>query len=252
MRQNFLIRPILTPLALTLALLATFPFPLAAESTPEAREWLDKLQGMFSQGALTLEFDGNLAAPSIGEGTLTGEIIYGDATHLRATIDFTLSPSGGSAEEATKMRLLTVQDGTTKWDEIDMLGVQQVTRTTIDNGAAGPGLDPVSQLQKIASTLDFKVQEIGEGRVELTAPMDESARSSLGQLGAIPGVDGFVLVLDQKTGHPLQFRAAGEPSAIIIRFKNLKPVERETIPADSFSYEPPEGAQVLDLSGQTP
>jgi hypothetical protein len=233
-------------------LLLLCALPLAAESTPEAREWLDKLQGMFSQGALTLEFDGKLSAPSIGEGTLVGKITYADATHIRALIEFELSPSGGSDEEATKMRLLTVQDGTTKWDEIDMLGAQQVTRTAIGKGAKDPGLDPVSQLQRVADTLDFKVQAVGGGRVELTAPMDESSRSSLGQLGAIPGVDGFVLVLDQETGYPLEFRATGDPPAISIRFKNLKPVDRKDLPVDSFSYEPPEGAQVLDLSGQTP
>lgn len=242
----------LSTVVCALALLSALSSPLAAESTPEAREWLDKLQGMFSRGALTLEFDGNISAPSIGDGTLAGEIIYADATHLRARIDFSLSPSGGSAEEATTMRLLTVQDGTTKWDEVDMLGVQQVTRTAIGKGTSGPGLDPISQLQKIADLLDFKVQAIGEGRVELTAPIDEGARADLGQLGAIPGVEGFVLVLHQKTGYPMEFRALGDPPAISMRFKNLQPIDPQSLPADSFSYEPPEGAQVLDISGQTP
>ena len=249
MQRKLSPRTNITPLFLALALFGSTALPLAAESSPAAREWLDKLQSMFSQGAFTLEFDGTLEAPSIGQGTLEGEIVYADATHLRARIDFALKAPGG--EEATRMRLLTVQDGTTKWDEIDMLGAQQVTRTSLGEGK-GPGLDPVSQLQKVAETLDFEVKEVAAGRVELTAPMDAGTRSSLGQLGSIPGVDGFVLVLDQKTGYPLEFRAQGDPPAVHMRFKNLKHVERGSLPADTFAYEPPAGAQVLDLTAQTP
>lgn len=248
MQEKLSIRTALTTFVLALAFCGALP--LAAESSPEARKWLDKLQGMFDRGAFTLEFEGALEAASIGKGTLVGEVIYADTTHLRTRLDIALE-SSATGGETNEVKVLAVQDGTSQWSEINLLGTAQVTRSAISSGG-DPGLDPVSQLQTIADTLNFEVKEVAAGRVELTAAVDEATRSSLGQLGSIPGVDGFVLVLDQKTGHPLEFRSTGDVPVVSMRFKNVQQVERTELPADTFTYEPPEGVQVMELGGQNP
>ena len=239
------------PLALlaSLALLGPLSPPLAAESSPEAQKWLDKLQTVFEKGSFTLEFSGSLAAASVGEGTLEGNITYGDPTHSKARIVLELAAPEGSGGDAAKMQLLSVQDGTSKWDEVEMLGAYQVTRAPLEAAGATAGLDPVSQLRQVSQSLDFEVHQVAEGRVELAAALDDTTRRSLGQLGSIPGVHGFVLALDEKTGHPLEFRAQGDPPAVRMVFEELTFVDRSSLDDKTFSYEPPAGAQVLDLGG---
>ena len=231
--------------SLALLLLWGLAAPAYAQSQ-DAAPWLEKLGSVFEQGAFTLEFEGNLQAASIGEGTLEGKITYGDTTRMRALIDITLAPSGAGAESAATMRMLTVQDGESRWDEIDMLGTKQVTRTEID---AGGGLDPVSQLRKASEELPFEVEEIANGKVVLKASVSEADRPDLGQLGSIPGVDTFYLVLDEATGNPIEFRSGGDPPAVLLRFSALERLDQSKLSEGTFQYEPPEGVTVMDLSG---
>jgi hypothetical protein len=64
---------------------------------------------------------------------------------------------------------------------------------------------------------------------------------------APPGVDGFVFVIDQKTGFPTEVRAAGETPFVTMRFRNLEFVDAASLADGLFDYRPPEGLPVMDL-----
>lgn len=250
---------------LLLALAAALP--ATAESTPEAQKWLDKLVGIYDQGAFLLDFDGTLSLSQPGasmSGRIQGKITYGDSTHLRAAISMRFA--GIEAGEEMSMEILNLHDGETIWTDVTspLLGGRQVTKLSIEDsrefasqlsggtgiGGSSASLDPVSQLKSMTETMDFEVLGINDGQVELKALLTEEARGNLGQLGAIPGIDSFILTVEEKTGHPTGFRSvsAGDAAPVIsMEFDNLIFVDRSRLAADTFVYQIPEGAQILDV-----
>ncbi len=239
--------------------------PAVSESSPEAQKWLDKLVGIYDQGSFLLDFDGTLSLSQPGasmNGTLEGKITYGDATHLRAAL--TMRFAGVEAGSEMGMEILNIHDGETIWTEVTspLLGGRQITKVSIEEaknldgqlsgsgiGGSPTSLDPISQLQSMTEALDFEVLRIADGRVELEAPLTEETQG-LGQLGSIPGVEAFVLILEESTGHPVGFRSVGAEDSvpvITMSFENLVFVDPAKLAGDTFVYEVPAGAQILDL-----
>jgi len=257
----------LLPAALLLpALLLVGAATAAADSTPEAQEWLDRMVEIYEQ-PFSVEFTGQIDLTPSGqpiEGELRGEILYADEHHSRTEMEVTLTGvpgAEGTGGGPTEMRLTSVHDGTATWTEVDTgpTGVQvmRLSREDADKlaekegaggiGAANPAsMDPKEQLQKMAETLDFEVAGSEEGRIILRGRVPEGKRDELGQMGAV-GSDGFLIVLDAETGAPVEFRTEEEPPMIRMQFHGLERLDPGKVPEGAFSYTPPEGVPVVDL-----
>lgn len=274
-----LLRPPIRPLlVLLLALLAGLP--AAAESSADARRWLDKVARIYDDGSFTVDYTATIDLGQVGQairGILGGKMTYGDRSHRRLEMAVTLSGLPGAAGEEQapmEIEMLSVSDGKVIWTELDLkeLGGRQVMKIAqadvdklpADQGvggfAANPGgMDPVAQLELITRKLDFEVLSVTDGKVTLRGTLAAGERDSLGQLGAL-GADSFLLVLAESNGYPIEMSAtagprqagesdaaAGEP-VVRMRFENLRQVERADLPAGIFEYQPPDGVPVTDLA----
>jgi hypothetical protein len=259
-------RAFLLPALLLPTLLLGGAATATADSTPEAREWLDRMVEIYEQ-PFSVEFSGRLDLTPSGqpiEGELRGEILYADEHHSRTEMEMSLTGVPGvegTGGGPTEMRITSVHDGTATWTEVDTgpTGVQVMKLTREDaeklaekQGAGGFGtanpasMDPKEQLQTMAETLDFQVAANEGGRVTLRGRIPEEKRAKLGQMGAL-GSDAFLLVLDAETGAPVEFRTEGETPMIRMEFHGLERLEPGGVPEGAFSYTPPEGVPVIDL-----
>ena len=233
--------------------------PAAAETTPEARVWLEKLISIYDGGPFKVGYAIELDLAALGQplaGTLKGTYTRADATHSRMELDMELAGMPGAAEP-TKMTMLNVSDGVTLWTEMNnpALGGRQVTKVALADagrvgeatGGLGPtSLDPVAQLETLTATMDFEVVERAGGRVTLKGKMTETTRTELPALAA-PGVEAFVLVLDEGTGFPVEVRADGEDPFVRMSFENFEKLDAGALSDGLFEYSPPEGTPVMDL-----
>lgn len=240
------------------------PTVASAKSSPEAMQWLDKFIQVYEQGPFSTAYTASIQIPDGDQpvdGSMKGNLTYRDETHLRMELTMVLSgmpgaPSGGSVE----MEMLAVNDGEQTWTEVNMpaLGMQQVMKISLEDakslqasqGGAGAGpaaMDPVQQLRQLAKTLDFQLVKVEGGEVHLHAPITEASRGGLGQMGALPGLDALTLVLDESTGFPKRSSMGGDEPLISIEFDAIQPLDEKSLDAGLFTYEPPEGVQVMDL-----
>ncbi len=244
-------------------LLSALPAPpAAADSAPEAKVWLEKLVAIYDQGPFKVRYEAELDMSSLGQplsGTLTGHLTQADRTHSRVQLALDMPGPPEMPDGGMSLTILTVTDGTTVWTEMDnpSLGGKQVSKVSLElldklgSSAGGAGIrpasiDPVAQLETLTRSMDFEVLERGGGQVTLRGTITEETRSQLGMLAA-PGVDGFIFVIDEKTGFPTQVRAAGESPFITMQFHDLEFVDAAALPAELFTYSPPEGLPVTDL-----
>lgn len=247
-----------------LTLIALFPFTAQAESTPEAKKWLEKFIDVYSQGPFKTGYNATIEIAE-GEqtvnGSMNGNLTYGDPSHMRMELTMMLSGMPGApAGETTEMKMLAVSDGELTWTEVHLpaVGMQQIMKISLEDakklaeaqgmGATNPAaLDPVQQLQTMTELLDFELVKVEAGEVHLKANMTEKAKGSLGQMAALPGLENLALILDESTGFPKRFSMGGDQPMVTIAFEGLEFVDAKDLPGDAFVYTPPEGAQVIDL-----
>ncbi len=250
-------------LLLAALLILTIAAPASADSSPEAQQWIDKLVAIYDQGPFKVDYEAELDMSSLGQplsGSLTGNLTQADRTHSRIEIALDMPNPPGMPEGGTSLSMLVVTDGTTVWTEMDnpAFGSRQVTKVSLEDLkkvgesqggglAVTPGsMDPVAQLENLSRTLDFEIVEQAGGSVTLQGKITEKTRANLGMLAA-PGVTGFILVIDEKTGFPTQVRADGENPFVTMHFRNLKFVDRASLAESLFKYSPPQDVPVMDL-----
>ncbi len=234
--------------------------PAAADSSPEARVWLDKLLSIYDRGPFRVSYEATLDMSGLGQplaGTLSGHLTQADRSHSRMQLSLDMPAPPDMPGAGMALTMLTVTDGTTVWTEMDnpAAGGKQVTRIALADleqagqsmaGMSPASIDPVAQLETLTRTMDFEVLERAGGEVTLRGTITEETRARLGMLAA-PGVGGFIFVLDERTGFPTHVRADGEPPFITMRFRDLEFLDAVKLPADLFEYTPPEGLPVTDL-----
>jgi len=262
--RSILSRPLFGLVAVLLMIAA----PAArSESSAEAREWLSKMMAIYDEGPFTMDYSAILDLDQVGQpirGELGGKITYGDRHHMRTEMQLKLTglPGGdGDGSSPMELEMLTVSDGKIMWTDVDMaelgrqvmkISVEDAEELAASQGAAGfagnpASMDPVAQLEMLTKMLDFEVAGVSDGRVTLRGKIPSGSSESLGALGSL-GVDTFELVIDDKTGFPVELRA-GEPDTVIrMEFRNLKQVSRDALPDGIFDYMPPEGVAVTDLA----
>ena len=240
--------------------LVLLPLAAAAESSPEAAEWLKKVAAIYERTPLTADLAMEMAAaPTMPlSGTASGRLVVGDATHMRMEMVFEMS--GAEGQGGMKLNILSVNDGTTMWNEVDMGMGKQVTKLAradadamaqqspfgVNMGAGG--MDPVSQVEQLGKLFDFEVVDAAGGEVTLRGELSEESRQTMGSQAAAAGFEAVTLVLDAKNGFPVRVMIGGAEPVITVRFANLKFVPKSELPAGAFQYTPPEGAPVIDAA----
>ncbi len=243
-------------------LILSLALPVSAESSPDAQKWIEKLISIYDQGPFKVDYEAELDMSSLGQpmaGSLTGNLIQADRSHSRVEIALDMPNPSGMPEGGTSMTMLVVTDGTTVWTEMNnpALGSRQVTRVSLEDlkkagdsqgglAASPTSMDPVAQLENLTQAMDFEVLEKAAGTVTLRGKVTEETRAQLGMLAA-PGVDGFIFVIDEKTGFPTQVRADGENPFVTMNFRNLEFVDKASLAEGLFTYSPPKDVPVMDL-----
>ena len=254
-------RPTLIRLALAALLLLPLAAPAAGDSSPEAREWLEKLLSIYDRGPFKVGYSATLDLSASGQpisGSLKGQLTQRDRTHSRMNMEMEMSSLPGMSTEPVTMRMLNVTDGSVVWTEIEnpALGGTQVTRVSLDQlaelGASMGGLSPstmdlVGQMEAMTETLDFEILEQDERTVTLRGRVTDKALAQLGGSLTAAGVETFLFVLDARTGFPREVRAEGENPFLAMSFHDLVFVDPATLPAELFEYTPAEGVSVMDL-----
>ncbi len=239
-------------------LVASSAAPTFADSSPEAQQWLEKLVSIYDRAPLTVEYVAELDMSSLGQpmaGSIKGSLAQADRTRSRTELELDMAGGSGVPEGGMTMSILVVSDGTTLWTEMDnpAMGGRQVTKMSLEVmeqmnsaalGVSPTSMDPVAQLEALTGTVDFELLERAGGKVTLEGKITDEARARLGIMAA-PGVDGFVLVIDEKTGFPTEVRTTGETPFLTMRFSNLKFVD--ALADELFEYTPPEGLPVMDV-----
>ncbi len=226
--------------------------PSFADSSPEAQKWLEKLIAIHELGPFRVDYEAELDMSSLGQplsGTLKGKLVQVDGTRSRVELALDLPAPEGMPESGMSMSMLLVKDGKTLWTEMSSpVAGCQVTETALaalgqaDGSTGGLGIDPstmdpVAQLENLSRTMDFEVLEKTGGTVTLHGKVTDDTRANLGIM-APPGVDGFILVIDEKTGFPTQVRAAGETPFVTMHFRNLEFLDEANLPEGQFEYSP--------------
>ena len=243
----------------SILLAALFLSPaVTAESSPEATPWLEKLLAIYERGPFEVDFEGTLDMSSLGQpmkGALKGHVLQGDRLHSVNRIELSLE---GGPTGTMNMNITTVSDGTTIWSELDNPGLgKQVTKITMEDveklGQSAGGfamspknLDPVAQLEALTQVMDFELVEAADDEVTLRGRLNDEGKASFG-LAAMPGLESFLIVLDQETGFPTSVRAEGSSPVFSMTFSNLELIDAESLEDGTFSYTPPEGVPVMDL-----
>ncbi len=236
--------------------------PASAGSSPDAQKWLEKMISIYDQGPFKVDYAAELDMSSLGQamsGSLKGKLTQADRTHSRIELELDMSSPPGMPEGETSMSILVVTDGMTVWQEManPALGGRQVTKVSLADleelgdsagglGVSPTSMDPVAQLETMTRVMDFEVLERAGGAVTLQGTIKDEARAELGMLAA-PGVNGFIIVIDEKTGFPTQVRADGENPFVTMHFRNLEFVDAASLADGLFDYSPPEGSPVMDL-----
>lgn len=249
------LRPILAGLAL--AALLIFPSTAVAESSPEAQKWIDGLTKIYEQPfELDMSMDMSAAASQgpMQVSDFRGHLTQKDAKHMRMDITMKmLSPQG-----EMEMKMLTVHDGTTLWNEMDTPMGKQVTKMDVEvmeamaqsQGMPGAGtgnVDPVSQIKKMAELMDFELVSQEGGEVTLQGTMTEENQVSFGN-GMAPGSEAVLIVFDEASGFPKKMRVGGEEALVEMTFTNLKILDAADLDPALFEYTPAEGVPVIDVA----
>ena len=240
--------------------LLLLPLAASAESSPEAVQWIQKVAKVYEKGPLTADFAMELApAPAMPlSGQASGRLVQKDAHHVRMEMAFEMGGAGG--QPGMKLNVLSVNDGTTLWNEVDTGMGKQVTKLALADAEkmaqqspfgvsmAGSGIDPVAQVEQLAKILDFEVVDTSDGQVTLRAALTEESLKAFSGSAAMPGFETVTLVLDTRTAFPVRLTIGGAEPVITVRFDNLKFVPESEMPAGAFEYTPPEGVPVIDAA----
>jgi outer membrane lipoprotein-sorting protein len=116
----------------------------------------------------------------------------------------------------------------------------------------GGSMDPMTQIRDLTEKCDFEVADIADGRVTLTAELTAEDLMEMTRAQENEDAGQLTLVLDEKTAVPVEFSMGGAAPYVTMHLSNPVFHEKGSLPADLFTYTPPEGAVVVDLEQMLP
>lgn len=253
---------------LSLAVVLTFLAAgwVQAESTPDARAWLEKMVSFYDRGPFRVHYSADMRVTQQEQSMsmdMEGDMTHADPKHMR--MDFSMDMMmPGAGQGPLKMKMLMVIDGDTVWMDMDnpMMGGRRVMKMSYEQAEQSGGnigldslknMDPVNQMKEMMDEFDFQVVREEGGEVVLSAPMDPDALARMGQMGQMAqgqSTEGWemVLVLDAGDAVPKEVRMGAQDDPVMtMRFSDWEFFGEGGAPAGTFEYTPPEGVQVMDL-----
>jgi outer membrane lipoprotein-sorting protein len=241
------------------ALLALVTTAALAGATPDAQKWLEKMVER-KDASFTADYSFDATMAQMGQQmkiAMTGKMMQKDASHTRMEMTTAMTMPG--MDEPMNMDMLNVKDGSTMWMQIKnpMMG-EQIMKLELakleDVESSNPmarnlkNADVVAQVHDLIEKGDFKVAGETGDSVTLTSPVTEAMVSGFGaKLEDLPEDSRTVtLMLDKKNAFPREFMVGGAEPMLHFRFENLE--FTDAFADGTFSYTPPEGANVMDLS----
>ncbi len=255
-----------TPRALSAAAQATdLPRSAAQEDgSALAAPWLDKMAALAGK---PVEYDLHMTTEmaALDRRTVTtGHMEMLDGFHFRSVSQVEVSSEMNS--EPQRISILSVADGTTLWMEVEApnpfsgQAFRQVQRVSLDqleqlralNGLASSSLggsaqDPVTQMRGLFERYyrDLHVERKDSG-VVLTGTISPDFAKDTGSTEPAR-MTHFRVVLDPDTGFPLSSEI-GDGQKVVISLKMSNLHFPKSFPEGRFSYTPPEGLPVVDLT----
>ena len=246
------------------AVAAALALPAQAETSAEAKAWFEKMRKVYERGPLSMDYKVTTQTSQMGQAadlTMDGKVTYGDEKHIRMDFNMKMAMAGATME----MKALSVADGETMWMDVEspMMGGRQVMKISLDRvgelqdtgaggGMGGGSMDPMTQIRDLTDKYDFEVADISNGRVTLTAELTAEDLKEMTRTEGNADAGKLTLVLDEKTAVPVEFSMGGATPYVTMHLSNPVFHEKGSLPADIFTYTPPEGAQVVDLEQMMP
>jgi outer membrane lipoprotein-sorting protein len=248
-----------------LFLLLTLSFAAAqAESSGDALSWLEKMAAKLDSAPFRMSYDATMKVSQMGQSVgmqMDGTMTRSDDKHMRMDLSMTMQMPGMGEMQVS---MLAVADGTVMWMEMQnpMMGGKQVMKVGLDQMeklqatgqspmGGGGGMDPLSQVEEMSRMFDFESVEVDGGTVTLRARMTEETLAALGQAMPEGGADAlgqFVLRLEESTAFPIEMRMGPETQPMMVMtFRDFEVLDADSIDPSTFTYEPPENVQVMDL-----
>ncbi len=127
----------------------------------------------------------------------------------------------------------------------------EMEKLTKSEGSASFGgsasMDPMSQIGTLAEKFDFSVVEDKAGKVALEAELTAEGLKSFPQAQGVDDLGSVRIVIDKKTGVPVEMRMGDDDPYVLMNFSNPTFHEEGSLPEDLFVFVVPEGARVFDL-----
>jgi hypothetical protein len=234
---------------------------VSAEPSPEAAEWLDRLEHVYDKGPFSLRYETevNVLRAGLQQSIKTqGRSFQAGRKRFRFEVSMETITSGADSSTTTKM--IGTSDSEVFWLEVNNVtkGRRRVFRMPMDRLEAAlqrnhpiaqnvSRMDPVSQIRKLATMFDFEVGGRSENSITLVAEVTDEVRGQAGK--TIPGdpskLEEVTITFDTRTQFPTEARFGEETPVMwigITEFEYLDAIDEAV-----FRYEPPEGVDVVNL-----
>lgn len=231
---------------------------------PKVKKILQKMVEVTQKGPYSIDLNAEMKINQMGASmkmTMDGNMLIADPTHIRSTINATMQMPQGNPDMPSEMDVAMKQifDGQIMWMEVEMkqMGVTQVMKMSLEamkkqaesmgvNLPGGGLMDPATMIQNMEKIMDLEFVRQKDGKVFLRAEIKGKILAKMG--GGGTGIGAFEMVIDQKNIFPMELRMMmGEEPFMNMKMSNYKLVDKGSIPADTFTYTPAEGATIMDL-----
>lgn len=219
----------------------------AGDATAYINKALSKMEKPF-----TLKMAMESSIPNMQtEVKVSGSVAYKDENHSNIDVKLAIS----SAQTPMEMGFKIVDDGTFLWVLTSMpaMGMNQVIKTKSGNSdslAQMPGMEQVKNLNPVnlsklaKEKLQFKVADRSGGKVTLEAEItdDFSNQTGMNNFGISGGKVQWIL--DEKKSFPMELKLVSEQASFTAILSDYAPLKDDS----PFSFTPPEGASVMDMT----
>ena len=246
----------------SLALIASF-----SSAGDDAEKWLEKVAAVYAKAPLTIDYRADMDINQMGmqmNSKMSGTITFKDKKHQRMELKVKMNMGGNDMD----MTMTTVNDGKTMWVDSNMPMMRQVSKMDLTEAEemmkeaglgnmAGGGMSMGQLVESMKESMDVTVASIKDGKVTLNAVYKEmkvDPESPMAPAVAQRQDTRMVMILDEKNIFPMEMQMFtpkdAEKAGMVMHMENLKYVKEADLPADVFSFTPPEGVQVIDMGEQ--
>ncbi|RKZ06163.1 hypothetical protein DRQ53_00475 [bacterium] len=251
---------------LLLLMLTGLAVQASAEASPEAREWLDRLDALYAGAAFQVDYTLELRVEAQGQtisANAKGNLLQGGPRLSINELEMQAAAGPGGAEMMS-VHSRQISDGTTLWAETNMvnMGITQIGTIDLDVldefAASSSGIelnqsmmftDPFAQIDMLIEAFDVVVADGEAGTVNLI--MTPTAETTAGFGSDLPEGSEMtgLLVLTREQAVPVSLDVAlGSMMQIRMQFTDFELLDRDEIPEGTFTYTPEPGATVTDLT----